>query len=87
MPSVRLAKSSPVASWIGKRVHVAAQQDGPRRIARGSPFEQGDEAAGPLAVTDRQRQVGQRRLQLVAGARAIEPKFGIGMDRPAKRDR
>ncbi len=74
-----------------QRIHIAAQQDSARGVAGGGAvepgtFEQGDEPAGGHTITDRQRQAGQRGLQFVAGARAIIAKFGIGMDRPAKRD-
>ena len=65
-------------------VHVAAQQHGP---ARPGPVQQGDEAAGRLAVADRQRQAGERGFQLRRGARTIEPKLGIGMDGAAQRQR
>ena len=66
-----------------ERVHVAAKQHG---AARPRAVERGDEAAGRCAVADRQRQAGERLLELVAGSRRVEPKFGIGMDRAAQRD-
>ena len=67
-----------------KGVHVAAQQHGPARLRAVEP---GDEAAGRLAVADRQRQVGQRRLQFLGRARAIESQFRLGMDGAAQRDK
>ena len=70
-----------------QRIGIAAQQHGAARAVGGcSAGQPRGQPGGRGAVAPLQRQMRQRRAQLVARRRVVQPQFGFGMDRAAQAD-